>query len=193
MQIHTGVRGNGGNGNGNGHTGNGGQQQTRRVVMPTGQSNPQQTRRTVMTEDGQAQVVNATITLDDVGKTVPVVVSGAPQSQAPSHEERMAFLEREVQRLAAENARMADMRTRGVSMKVSEKGALSLYGLGRFPITAYAETWTKILAMADQIRDFIKGNTRVRDGGSLPDTATTAHLTYLDRTAQNRGTTDRIP
>jgi hypothetical protein len=45
---------------------------------------------------------------------------------------------------------------RGVSLKVSEKGGVSVYGLGRFPITLYQEQWTKLLDMADQIRDFIK-------------------------------------
>jgi hypothetical protein len=40
-------------------------------------------------------------------------------------------------------------------MKVSEKGALSVYGLGRFPVTLYKEQWTKLLAMADEIREFI--------------------------------------
>lgn len=44
----------------------------------------------------------------------------------------------------------------GLSLKVSEKGALSLYGLGRFPVTLYKEQWAKILEYVDNIRDFIK-------------------------------------
>ena len=43
-------------------------------------------------------------------------------------------------------------------MKVSEKGGLSVYGLGRFPVTLYKEQWTKLLAMADQIKEFIVEN-----------------------------------
>jgi hypothetical protein len=43
-------------------------------------------------------------------------------------------------------------------MKVSEKGGLSVYGLGRFPVTLYQEQWTKLLDMADDIRAFIKAN-----------------------------------
>ena len=43
-------------------------------------------------------------------------------------------------------------------MKVSEKGALSVYGLGRFPVTLYREQWEKLLGMADQIRTFIQEN-----------------------------------
>jgi len=43
-------------------------------------------------------------------------------------------------------------------MKVSEKGGVSVYGLGRFPVTLYMEQWTKLLDLADDIRSFIKEN-----------------------------------
>jgi hypothetical protein len=50
-------------------------------------------------------------------------------------------------------------RPRGqTSLKVSEKGALSVYGLGRFPVTLYREQWDKLLNMSDEIRQFIKDN-----------------------------------
>src|SRR5437868_15242150 len=45
-----------------------------------------------------------------------------------------------------------------ISMKVSEKGAVSVYGLGRFPVTLYQEQWLKLLAMADEIKRFIEEN-----------------------------------
>ena len=45
-----------------------------------------------------------------------------------------------------------------MSLKVSEKGGLSVYGLGRFPVTLYREQWEKLLAMADEIRNFIHEN-----------------------------------
>ena len=45
-----------------------------------------------------------------------------------------------------------------MSLKVSEKGALSVYGLGRFPVTLYREQWDKLLGMADHIRQFIEEN-----------------------------------
>jgi hypothetical protein len=45
-----------------------------------------------------------------------------------------------------------------MSLKVSEKGGLSVYGLGRFPVTLYREQWEKLLGMADEIREFIKTN-----------------------------------
>jgi len=64
-------------------------------------------------------------------------------------------LKAEVERLRAENERLKNRSVRGVSLKVSEKGGLSVYGLGRFPITLYKEQWTKLLAMADDIKSFI--------------------------------------
>ena len=48
--------------------------------------------------------------------------------------------------------------TRATGLKVSEKGGLSVYGLGRFPVTLYKEQWTKLLDMADEIRAFMKEN-----------------------------------
>jgi hypothetical protein len=62
----------------------------------------------------------------------------------------------ELERLRAENERLKSQRGRGGSLKVSEKGGVSVYGLGRFPVTLYKEQWTKLLAMADEIREFIK-------------------------------------
>ena len=65
-------------------------------------------------------------------------------------------LQRELERLKAENDRLKAQRGRGVSLKVSEKGGVSVYGLGRFPVTLYKEQWTKLLEMTDEIRSFIK-------------------------------------
>jgi hypothetical protein len=62
----------------------------------------------------------------------------------------------ELERLRKENEALKKGATRGVSMKVSEKGGLSVYGLGRFPITLYKEQWTKLLALADDIRTFLR-------------------------------------
>ena len=65
----------------------------------------------------------------------------------------------ELERLRAENATLKQKSTgRAVSMKVSEKGGVSVYGLGRFPVTLYKEQWIKLLAMADDIRGFITEN-----------------------------------
>ena len=67
-------------------------------------------------------------------------------------------LKAEVERLKAENEKLKNQRARSVSLKVSEKGGVSVYGLGRFPVTLYKEQWAKLLAMADEIREFIKEN-----------------------------------
>jgi hypothetical protein len=65
-------------------------------------------------------------------------------------------LRAELDRLKAENERLKSQRGRPASLKVSEKGGVSVYGLGRFPVTLYKEQWTKLLAMADEIGAFIK-------------------------------------
>ena len=67
-------------------------------------------------------------------------------------------LKAELERLRAENERLKNRQTRGVSIKISEKGGVSVYGLGRFPVTLYKEQWTRLLAMADDIRTFIAEN-----------------------------------
>ena len=67
-------------------------------------------------------------------------------------------LKGELARLKEENERLKARSVRGTSLKVSEKGALSVYGLGRFPVTLYKEQWQKLLAMTDDIRAFLKEN-----------------------------------
>jgi hypothetical protein len=64
-------------------------------------------------------------------------------------------LKAELDRLKAENERLKSQRGRSASLKVSPKGGVSLYGLGRFPVTLYKEQWTRLLAMTDEIRAFI--------------------------------------
>jgi hypothetical protein len=66
----------------------------------------------------------------------------------------------EIQRLRAENESLKNKKTTEgtLSMKVSEKGALSIYGMGRFPVTLYKEQWLKLLGIADQIKKYIEEN-----------------------------------
>ena len=64
-------------------------------------------------------------------------------------------LRSELERLRKENEALKKGVAKGVSLKVSEKGGVSVYGLGRFPITLYKEQWAKLLDMAEDIRAFI--------------------------------------
>ena len=64
----------------------------------------------------------------------------------------------ELERLRQENAALKNRKAPPTSLKVSEKGAVSVYGLGRFPVTLYKEQWAKLLDMAHEIRAFIKDN-----------------------------------
>lgn len=67
-------------------------------------------------------------------------------------------LREELERLKAENEALKKRDEKGLSLKVSQKGAVSVYGLGRFPVTLYKEQWGRLLEMADDIRAFIAEN-----------------------------------
>jgi hypothetical protein len=67
-------------------------------------------------------------------------------------------LKAELERLRNENALLKKGTATGISLKVSEKGGLSVYGMGRFPITLYKEQWLKLLEMSETIRTFITDN-----------------------------------
>jgi hypothetical protein len=72
----------------------------------------------------------------------------------PTEQEMKAELEK----LRAENDALKKRSSRAISLKVSEKGAVSVYGLGRFPVTLYKEQWSKLMDMAEEIRAFIRDN-----------------------------------
>ncbi|HYP12988.1 MAG TPA: hypothetical protein VEQ63_03620 [Bryobacteraceae bacterium] len=70
-------------------------------------------------------------------------------------------LQAELERLRAENENLKAGRAQqrgAVTLKVSEKGAVSLYGLGRFPVTLYKEQWVRLLGHSEEIRKFIEEN-----------------------------------
>lgn len=68
----------------------------------------------------------------------------------------------EIQRLTLENAKLKakkdQVRAGKLTLRVSPKGGVSVYGLGRYPITLYAETWLKLLAIVEEIKLFIEAN-----------------------------------
>lgn len=67
-------------------------------------------------------------------------------------------LKKELERLRAENEALKKSSSKGLSLRVSAKGALSVYGLGRFPVTLYKEQWLRLLDMTEEIQTFIKQN-----------------------------------
>jgi len=67
-------------------------------------------------------------------------------------------LKAELERLRAENEALKNRNAKAISIKVSEKGGVSVYGLGRFPVTLYKEQWLRLLDMTDEIRSFIAEN-----------------------------------
>ena len=72
-----------------------------------------------------------------------------------TQEERLARLEAENQRLREQ---VEERKPGQLRLKVSEKGALSVYGLGRFPVTLYKEQWARLLDQSDEIKAFLKEN-----------------------------------
>jgi len=67
-------------------------------------------------------------------------------------------LKAELERLKTENQALKRTSSRGLTLKVSEKGGLSVYGLGRFPVTLYKEQWVRLLDSVEDIRGFLKAN-----------------------------------
>jgi hypothetical protein len=64
----------------------------------------------------------------------------------------------ELKRLRPENVQLKNKDKGGLTLKVSEKGAVSLYGMGRFPVTLYKEQWLRVLASASELEAFIRDN-----------------------------------
>lgn len=70
--------------------------------------------------------------------------------------EREEDLKAELERLRAENEALKARKKEGLRLQVSQKGAVSLYGIRRFPVTFYADEWELILGQTDEIRAFIR-------------------------------------
>ncbi len=68
----------------------------------------------------------------------------------PSYEELKARL--------AELEKSTAKRTGSMEFRVSEKGGVSVYGLGRFPVTLYYEQWVRLLDQTQKLREFLEEN-----------------------------------
>lgn len=73
----------------------------------------------------------------------------------------------EMERLKAEAQRLKSVAQEKVSLKVSEKGAISLYGLGRFPVTLYPNQWVKVIEHGDEIKRFAEQNKALLSQGRV--------------------------
>ena len=76
--------------------------------------------------------------------------------------EDTSAIQAELAKLRAENealkAKAQKQATARIRLKVSERGALSVYGLGRFPVTLYRGQWERLLSMSSDIQEFILDN-----------------------------------
>jgi hypothetical protein len=86
------------------------------------------------------------------------VVSGADLTEKKEQIMADEDMRAELERLQKENAVLKKGTARGVHLKVAEKGGLSVYGLGRFPVTLYKEQWLKLLDLAEEIKEFISSH-----------------------------------
>jgi hypothetical protein len=67
-------------------------------------------------------------------------------------------MQREIDRLKAEAQTLKRQMGRKITVKVSEKKAISIYGFGRFPITIYAKNLLTLLSMADELKAFVEAH-----------------------------------
>ena len=79
-------------------------------------------------------------------------------TQTLTTEEKLAQMMAEIEALKAQNAALTKAKVAGLSYKVSEKGAVSVYGMGRFPVTLYKSQWETLFANVEGIQEFIKAN-----------------------------------
>ena len=82
----------------------------------------------------------------------------------PSYEELKA-------QLAELQKQSGNRRTGALEFRVGEKGGVSVYGLGRFPVTLYYEQWIRLLDTAKELREFLEenkasGKLKLKEGGS---------------------------
>lgn len=96
-------------------------------------------------------------------------------SETPTVQAMTAAEHAELVALRAENAQLRQAKANaGSVIKVTEKGGVAVYGLGRFPVTLYKSQWDKLLGMTDQIKAFIEANQHLLSEKAKADTAETS-------------------
>lgn len=94
--------------------------------------------------------------IDNTAGAVPATKNDALPGVALAGPDHTAVLLAELARLKAENERLKVQTHRPITFKVSEKGAVSVYGLGQFPVTLYEEQWGRLLGAAEDLKGFIE-------------------------------------
>lgn len=97
--------------------------------------------------------------------TGSVDVTVAPPTPATGESPEITRLKEQLAFMHAENRRLQDLRTRGISLKVSEKGALSVYGLGRFPVTLYKSQWMRLIENIPSVAEYIGAHPELKEKG----------------------------
>lgn len=105
-----------------------------------------------------------------------------PRSNTVNENQKLAEMAKQIAELTAQNASLKAASETSLSLKVSEKGAVSVYGMGRFPVTHYAEQWERLLAAGATIIGFIEVN---RKAGRI--------VSKADRAAQDAKATELKP
>lgn len=107
---------------------------------------------------------------------------------APNNKNEIAALQAQMAALIAENEKLkAQKNSRRPTLKVSEKGAVSVYGLGRFPVTLYKAQMLTLLGMASEIQEFIKAN-----DGKLSQEKAANHVQIVPPAQRNTDTVSTV-
>ena len=103
-----------------------------------------------MSHEARRQTGLSMMTEHDRGSTESRICKGETMTE-PTYEELKAKL--------AELEKQVQGKKRGtLEFRVSEKGGVSIYGLGRFPVTLYYEQWIRLLEQSEQLREFLETN-----------------------------------
>jgi hypothetical protein len=86
--------------------------------------------------------------------TIREITDGKTNGKAPA----VAELQAQLEALKAENQRLREARNAKISFKVSAKGAVSVYGMGRFPVTLYSGQWQRLIEIIPSLQAFMAEN-----------------------------------
>ena len=127
------------------------------MLMKSLQNSPQNRHNCAQSWLGLADVF-ANGLFDNQGDTTMAILQDVSSKNSKGAATTTAELMARLAVLEAENLKLKEARHKSLSLKVSEKGAVSVYGLGRFPLTLYSGQWSRLFEMIDQIKAFIESN-----------------------------------